>query len=1049
MALTVTSGANANTATGAATSTGATNTKLPPANGTKGGAGFSTTANAAKTAAAQPPATRPAAPATKPAAPKAPSKTAAARTGPTQLAPSQIETKLKEAAAKAPFEGRPNVSSDGVRFGAPQTVVDGLKASAKEALEGAGSVTRTALKAASKRSASQYMQAAKDPAKRELLVKALTGKASAELDPQQRAKVNAFLDGVAAGTAPQVNAKTAGMLDDPAKITAARWSGATMLVKGVKGAFVDKGAGKPGTILVSNRLNTQQLNEAMNEEFGEALAAAAERAGIKTAGGDDGNRLRLALEGKDTSTKAAPQLSAGRKDDTTTVMVDGRVVDAKALIFPGTGLTSAIKLSGLSTDEFVRKAAGVFAARVKNYINSWKKNPANAAKNLALFIIQNTNLVGAIILGSIDLSKEWDKMNGSQRALAIGLIAGEAVASAIPGGALAAAGSRALRVLGDASKTIAGRNAGKVPALTGKMPANNTLVTNAKINELKSESGRTGVSLTQDWRELKAQEKLLLSARKELVTAKRGKDYAERLADVDAALGATRAAIASVDKQTNSLAALQIKINGLRSGRYHKVAAATAVSARQKANDALEFAKKVRTLQTGRVNLINGATAGIATLKPNAASLKTIDTKIAAVNQSFKVQSDRINAALGKLTAKGQDSGQIVQMGNFKKAMADLKKQLDDAKDDALAKLNKRKAQLTAAMPDPVWSAVTGLAANIYTPGTGQFRNPAIANLATKLDAQMAAYVRGARARVQNNGGAWRNTNDPEITPATPTASQTGSSATRPGTPENHIADGAAALAKNTGLTNALNATFKGLITSGATGAAATALGSALSKLGMPLLNGGKPYALCMFAYGPGWDKQTKAGKLNGGANGPFVIYSPPKTQTSPATIWISIYPPGQPNIGGSKVGHALSFGFAVDPRVLGMGNPGNTGAGHNISIGDFTWLSRTPQLPKGVATLTQRLRNAILPTRSANALVMKQVTVGGSVSPGAGINTASGAGWVGLAAGTNIVFGPAGPDQQKTAANKLIARNAPTISAAFWVAPPQNYYNFNWRTWK
>lgn len=197
MALTVTSGANANTATGAATSTGATNTKLPPANGTKGGAGFSTTANAAKTAAAQPPATRPAAPATKPAAPKAPSKTAAARTGPTQLAPSQIETKLKEAAAaKAPFEGRPNVSSDGVRFGAPQTVVDGLKASAKEALEGAGSVTRTALKAASTRSANQYIQAAKDPAKRELLVKALTGKASAELDPQQRAKVKAFLDGV-------------------------------------------------------------------------------------------------------------------------------------------------------------------------------------------------------------------------------------------------------------------------------------------------------------------------------------------------------------------------------------------------------------------------------------------------------------------------------------------------------------------------------------------------------------------------------------------------------------------------------------------------------------------------------------------------------------------------------------------------------------------------------------------------------------------------------------------------------------------------------------
>ncbi|HSO48217.1 MAG TPA: hypothetical protein VLQ68_09840, partial [Rhizobiaceae bacterium] len=531
MALTVTSGANANTATGAATSTGATNTKLPPANGTKGGAGFSTTANAAKSAAAQPPVTRPAAPATKPAAPKAPSKTAAARTGPTQLAPSQIETKLKEAAAaKAPFEGRPNVSSDGVRYGAPQTVVDGLKASAKEALEGAGSVPRTALKSASKRSASQYMQAAKDPAKRELLVKALTGKASAELDPQQRAKVKAFLDGVAAGTAPQVNAKTAGMLDDPAKITAARWSGATMLVKGVKGAFVDNGAGKPGTILVSNRLNTQQLNEAMNEEFGEALAAAAERAGIKTAGGDDGNRLRLALEGKDTSTKAAPQLSAGRKDDTTTVMVDGRVVDAKALIFPGTGLTNAIKLSGLSPDEFVKRTINTFGRYVKNYINTWKKNPANATKNLALFILENSNPVGVIIAGSIDLAKEWGKLNGSERALAIVSLLGGAALSAIPTGAMAAAGSKVFRVLANASKTISGRNAGKVPALTGKMPANNTLVTNAKINELKSESGRTGVLLTQDWRELKAQEKLLLSARKELVTAKRGKDYAERLA---------------------------------------------------------------------------------------------------------------------------------------------------------------------------------------------------------------------------------------------------------------------------------------------------------------------------------------------------------------------------------------------------------------------------------------------------------------------------------------------------------------------------------------
>lgn len=245
-----------------------------------------------------------------------------------------------------------------------------------------------------------------------------------------------------------------------------------------------------------------------------------------------------------------------------------------------------------------------------------------------------------------------------------------------------------------------------------------------------------------------------------------------------------------------------------------------------------------------------------------------------------------------------------------------------------------------------------------------------------------------------------------------------------------------------------MNATFKGLVTSGATGAAATALGTALAKLGMPLLNGGKPYAYCMFAYGPGWDKKTKAGTITGGANGPFVIYSPPRTQTSPATIWISVYPPGQPNIGGSAIGHALSFGFAVDPKALGMGAPGNTGAGHNISIGDFTWLSRTPPLPKSAATLNQRLRNIILPTRNANSLVMKQVTVGGSVSPGAGINTASGAGWVGVAAGSSIVFGPAGPDQQKTAANKLIASNAPTISAAFWVAPPNAYYNFNWKTW-
>jgi hypothetical protein len=151
------------------------------------------------------------------------------------------------------------------------------------------------------------------------------------------------------------------------------------------------------------------------------------------------------------------------------------------------------------------------------------------------------------------------------------------------------------------------------------------------------------------------------------------------------------------------------------------------------------------------------------------------------------------------------------------------------------------------------------------------------------------------------------------------------------------------------------------------------------------------------------------------------------------------------------KVGHALSFGFAVDPAMFGLGKPGNTGKGQNISIGNFLWVSKTPPIASSPAAskLMSRIRSTfqIGPGRG-NGLVMNKVTMGGSVSPGGGIHT-GGAGWVGAAAGSNIVFGPAGPDKQKTAGNKLLARNAPTISAALWIAPPQTYYNFNWKTTK
>ncbi|MEP6018166.1 MAG: hypothetical protein ABJ251_06755 [Paracoccaceae bacterium] len=106
------------------------------------------------------------------------------------------------------------------------------------------------------------------------------------------------------------------------------------LPSGVNGAYVPGEAGTfdPGTILVAQGLEGDELRETMLEEYGEALAELATESGVHVHEGDAGARLAMvAGAGEGSLQKAAGNPLFTRKpQDETTVVLNGRHVTAKA-----------------------------------------------------------------------------------------------------------------------------------------------------------------------------------------------------------------------------------------------------------------------------------------------------------------------------------------------------------------------------------------------------------------------------------------------------------------------------------------------------------------------------------------------------------------------------------------------------------------------------------------------------------------------------------------------------------------------------------------------
>ena len=124
----------------------------------------------------------------------------------------------------------------------------------------------------------------------------------------------------------------------------------TMLPVGVDGAYIAAKDGAPGLILLAEDLSPEQRAATLSEEYGEAVADAAQGLGLRPAAGDAGERISRAVSGEDVSpdNPATRALFADAPGDTSKVRVDGETVIGEAATFVGrsTDVTGAITLSG-------------------------------------------------------------------------------------------------------------------------------------------------------------------------------------------------------------------------------------------------------------------------------------------------------------------------------------------------------------------------------------------------------------------------------------------------------------------------------------------------------------------------------------------------------------------------------------------------------------------------------------------------------------------------------------------------------------------------------
>ncbi|MEM7462530.1 MAG: hypothetical protein AAF362_07590, partial [Pseudomonadota bacterium] len=156
------------------------------------------------------------------------------------------------------------------------------------------------------------------------LAYALTGKEISQLSAEQKKALFELRERIIGGsldpeveTAPEVSQLRPGKGADD------------QLPLGTKGVFISSKTGY-GTILLSENLldkGAEATRPVALEEFGEAMADAAKKAGLPVADGDAGARLVRVLNGETTLPESA---FASAADDTATVVHDGAKVEAQA-----------------------------------------------------------------------------------------------------------------------------------------------------------------------------------------------------------------------------------------------------------------------------------------------------------------------------------------------------------------------------------------------------------------------------------------------------------------------------------------------------------------------------------------------------------------------------------------------------------------------------------------------------------------------------------------------------------------------------------------------
>jgi hypothetical protein len=154
------------------------------------------------------------------------------------------------------------------------------------------------------------------------LITALTGKNPDQLPQAEREKISTFILNFLAKGAPGVNIRLAKQITDVTKST-----DDYAIPSNMDGAYIVDG--KSRMILIGELLDHKLAVSALTHEFGHALSDAAAAAGVGVAAGEVGERIELALAGKDASSKKNPELYGTGASNLIKVRMKDRVVEAR------------------------------------------------------------------------------------------------------------------------------------------------------------------------------------------------------------------------------------------------------------------------------------------------------------------------------------------------------------------------------------------------------------------------------------------------------------------------------------------------------------------------------------------------------------------------------------------------------------------------------------------------------------------------------------------------------------------------------------------------